>query len=109
MLLSPRGAYDYNERNQMTDIVASAKERNTSQESSPFTVGVAAGHDQDLSGLFSGRKCCRLIENMAAGKIHYVSPDGFEVLLDFQLPAAVRFIEAQKILAGTTCDLIVYF
>lgn len=90
---------------------ADPKARNINQETSPFTAGVPRGTELNLVGIFPGRNCCRLIENCNRGKIEYVNADGNRIMLhdDFDLPTAIRPIEAQKILAGTTADLVVYF
>jgi hypothetical protein len=103
-LLSPEGRSVYNRGNV-------EQERNIATETSPLVIEVPAGADFDLTGLYPGRKCCRLIENVARGKIVYVTASGVTVAIGvtFQLPTAIRPIEAQKILAGTNVGLLVYF
>ena len=87
------------------------QERNIAGDTSPHTVEVPAGSDFDLTGVYPGRKCSRLIENVTAGKLKYVTAAGAIVELgqSFLLPRAIRPIEAQKILAETDVGLVVYF
>ncbi len=86
-------------------------ERNIAGDTSPETLEVPANTEVDLREVYQGRKACRLIENVAGGRLSYVTASGKTVHLgvSFNLPRAIRPIEAQRILANTNVGLVVYF
>lgn len=83
-------------------------EQNTTVGGSPFQLAVTAGTETDLTAAYQGAKCTRWIELLSAGVLAYVNRHGDTVVTP-ELPAGLRPIEAQRILEGTSADVVCYF